>query len=188
MVAMPMRVRWTVSEDRMEILLSHSLSPTTEHMRKLLSLSFMGYLLLASCGGPMPDPNMDKEASNKKAFEKIMSAWDSGDSAIFDSLIADNFVEHNPDPMIKSTGRQHWKDMMKMYRGQFPDMKGKPQVITADGDWVTSVATVSGTQTGMMMGKPGSGHSLTDVTGTRRFGATVHILNLSAPVIEKINR
>ncbi len=134
-------------------------------MRKLLPLSILTTALLASCGAPAPDPNIAKEDANKKSFQRLMSAWDSGDSTIFDSLIANNFVDHNPDKRMHSTGRQLWKDMMKAYRGAFPDMKGTPQVIMADADWVMGCATVSGTQTGMMMGKPGCGKAMKDVTG-----------------------
>jgi predicted ester cyclase len=124
--------------------------------------------LLASCGGgPTPEQKalMDKEVANKAAFEKLMSAWDSGNEAILDSLIADNFVEHNPDPNIHSTGRQHWKDMMKEYKASFPDMKATPHVTMVDGDWVAGCATVSGTNTGPMGPMPATNKPVKDLTG-----------------------
>lgn len=126
--------------------------------------------LLAACGGGGPTPEQkalaDKEAMNKAAFEKIMKVWETGDTASYDSLIADNFNEHNPDPSIPSTGRQHWKDMYKVYHGSFPDMKASPQVLMVDGDWVAGCATMNGTNTGPMgPGMPATNKAVKDLTG-----------------------
>lgn len=125
--------------------------------------------LLAGCssGGPTPEQKAlaDKEAGNKAAFEKIMHAWDNSDSAVYDSLIADNFTEHNPDPNIHSTGRQHWKDMLRIYKGSFPDMKATPQVMLVDGDWVAGCATMSGTNSGAMGPMPATNKPVKDLTG-----------------------
>ncbi|MEO8591373.1 MAG: ester cyclase [Flavobacteriales bacterium] len=113
--------------------------------------------LLAACSsGPSPEmqANMDKMAANKKAYEALMNCWSTGDKAMADSLLADNFMTHNPDPMIKSTGKQAWLEAMDMYRGMNPDMKGEGKVIIADGDWVGAVAMVAGTNTGSAPGMP----------------------------------
>ena len=109
--------------------------------------------LLASCGGgPTPEQKAlaDKEAANKAAFENIGKAWDTGDEKLLADNMADNFVTHNPDPMIPSTGKQHMIDCMKTYRASSPDMKAEGKVMLVDGDWVCGVAMIKGTNTGDM--------------------------------------
>jgi predicted ester cyclase len=91
-----------------------------------------------------------KEAANKAAYEKLMNGWASGDKAVFEEMLADNFVTHNPDPMIKSTGKQNWLDALAMYHAANPDMKAEMKQIVADGDWVSSSAMIRGTNTGDM--------------------------------------
>jgi len=111
--------------------------------------------LLAACNsGPSPEmqANMDTEAANKKAYEALMNTWASGDKATMDSILADNFMTHNPDPMVQSTGKQSWLDGMDMYRAMNPDMKGEGKLIIAEGDWVGAVAMVGGTNTGSVEG------------------------------------
>jgi predicted ester cyclase len=109
--------------------------------------------LLAACGAPA-DPNAEKEAANKAAFENISKAWNTGDEKLLADNLADNFVTHNPDPMIKSTGKQQWIDALKMYKASSPDMMGEGKVMVVDGDWVAGVAMVKGTNTGDMPGMP----------------------------------
>jgi predicted ester cyclase len=120
--------------------------------RNILSIA-AGLALLTACGGgPTPEEKakMDKEAANKAAFENIGKAWDAGDEKLLADNLADNFVTHNPDPMIPGNGKQHTIDAMKTYRGSSPDMKAEGKVLLADGDWVAGVAMIRGTNTGDM--------------------------------------
>ena len=109
-------------------------------------------LFSACSSGPTPEQTamMNKEATNKAAFENIMKAFEAGDKAAMGELLADNFMTHNPDASIKSTGKQHWLDQMDMYRAASPDMKGDGKAMVAEGDWVAGVAMVKGTNTGDM--------------------------------------
>ena len=131
-------------------------------LNKILSATAIAALFTACSGDPstVKDPMMDKEAANKAAFETIQKAFTTGDPKLFDGVVADNMVLHNPDPSIKSTGKQAWIDGLNFYKGMFPDMDAKIEQIVADGDWVTGVMTVTGTQTGMVDGKPGSGKKI----------------------------
>jgi predicted ester cyclase len=104
----------------------------------------------ANCPDPGSHANAEKEAANKAAFENIMKAWNTGDEKLLADNLADNFQTHNPDPMITSTGKQHWIDAMKAYKASSPDMAGEGKVMLADGDWVAGVAMVKGTNTGDM--------------------------------------
>ena len=124
--------------------------------RKIL-WSATAVALLAACGGgPTPEQKAlaDKEAANKAAFENIGKAWDTGDEKLLGDNLADNFMTHNPDPMIPSTGKQHMIDQMKTYRASSPDMKAEGKVMLVDGDWVCGVAMIKGTNSGESMGMP----------------------------------
>lgn len=117
-------------------------------------------LLVACGGGPTPEQKalMDKEAANRAAFENIGKAWNTGDEKLLVDNLADNFVMHNPDPMIPSTGKQQIIDQMKMYRGSSPDMSAEGKAMLVDGDWVAGVAMIKGTNTGDMgPGMPATG-------------------------------
>lgn len=116
-------------------------------------LSMMAVALLASCGGgPTPEQKAlaEKEATNKAAYEKLMKAFSTNDKAAMSEVLADNFMSHNPDPMVKSTGKQAWLDACDMYMAASPDMKGEMKVMIVDGDWVGGTAMVKGTNTGSM--------------------------------------
>jgi predicted ester cyclase len=120
--------------------------------RNILSLAAAAALLASCGGGPTPEQKAlaDKEAANKAAFENIGKAWNTGDEKLLSENIADNFVNHNPDPMIKGSGKQQYIDAMKTYLASSPDMKGESKVVLVDGDWVAGVAMVKGTNTGEM--------------------------------------
>ncbi len=122
-------------------------------MRKTILSTITIMAVLAGCSsGPSADQKalMDKEAVNKAAFENIMKAWNTGDEKLLSDNLADNFMTHNPDPMIKSTGKQQMIDAMKTYMASSPDMKGEGKVMLVDGDWVAGVAMIKGTNTGPM--------------------------------------
>ncbi|HRH70011.1 MAG TPA: ester cyclase [Flavobacteriales bacterium] len=118
-------------------------------------------VIFSACGGgvtPEQQAQMDKEAANKAAFENIGKAWNTGDEKLLADNLADNFMTHNPDPMIQSTGKQQIIDQMKTYRGSSPDMSAEGKVMLVDGDWVAGVAMVKGTNTGDMgPGMPATG-------------------------------
>ncbi len=109
--------------------------------------------LLAACGGgPTPEQKalMDKEAANKAAFENIGKAWNTNDEKMLGELIADNFVNHNPDPSVPGEGKAQYIAAMKTYIASSPDMKADGKVMLVDGDWVAGVAMIKGTNTGEM--------------------------------------
>lgn len=122
-------------------------------MRTKTLLTISAIAMLGACNsGPSPEQKamVDKEATNKAAYIKLMNAWDTGNKAAMSEVLADNFVTHNPDPDIKSTGKQQWLDALDMYRGMSPDMKADPKQLIVDGDWVAGVAMIKGTNTGPM--------------------------------------
>ena len=128
--------------------------------RTILPIAVVAVLFYACGGGPTPEQQaqMDKEAANKAAFENIGKAWNTGDEKLLADNLADNFMTHNPDPMIQSTGKQQFIDAMKTYRTSSPDMNAEGKVMLVDGDWVAGVAMIKGTNTGDMgPGMPATG-------------------------------
>jgi len=122
-------------------------------MKRNILWSAAAVVLLAACGGgPTPEQKAlaDKEAANKAAFENIGKAWNTGDEKLLSENIADNFVNHNPDPMIPGEGKARYIAAMNSYLASSPDMKAEGKVMMVDGDWVCGVAMVKGTNTGDM--------------------------------------
>lgn len=117
-----------------------------------LSMIALVGLFSACASGPTPEQKAmaDKEAANKAAYENLGKAWNTGDEKLLGELIADNFVNHNPDMSIPGSGKQQYIDAMKTYLASSPDMKGEGKVMLVDGDWVAGVAMIKGTNTGDM--------------------------------------
>lgn len=116
--------------------------------------------LFSACGnGPSPEQKAlaEKEAANKAAYEKFNAAWEAKDKATLSELLSDDFVTHNPDPMIPSTGKQQILDQVDAYFGMSSDMKASGQVMLVDGDLVAGVALIKGTNDGAMGDMPATG-------------------------------
>jgi predicted ester cyclase len=131
---------------------------------KKLTLLAGAALLLASCGGPAADPKAEVTAKNKEAMQKINEMFMSGNTDGIENYVADNVVEHNPDPMIKSTGIQYLKDAIKTYKAGYPDMKFNILSLVAEGDMAVMHFNMTGTNTGQMGDYPPTNKAV-DVNG-----------------------
>ena len=86
---------------------------------------------------------------------KIYKAFDDGNMNVLDQYIAKDAVDHaEMPPEIKSTGLQAVKDMCKMHKAAFPDMKTKVHTIASAGDTVMAYVISTGTNSGPFMGMP----------------------------------
>ncbi|MEJ6979551.1 ester cyclase [Pedobacter sp. P351] len=95
------------------------------------------------------------QVKNKEVTAKIMKAFDDGDANALDNLIAADAVSHSEmPPEIKSTGLQAVKEMLKMQKAAFPDIKTKIHVMAVAGDTVIAYFTSTGTNSGSFMGMP----------------------------------
>ena len=131
---------------------------------KTLTLLAGAAFMLASCGGPAADPKAEMMAKNKEAVQKINDMFMSGTSDGIENYVAENMVEHTPDPMIKSTGIQYLKDAIRTYKLQFPDLKFTTLSMAAEGDWVMTHFNMTGTNTGPMGDMPATNKTV-DVNG-----------------------
>jgi predicted ester cyclase len=134
--------------------------------KTLLAIAAMGMPLFFSCNNMKPDDEKAENA-NKKIVDRICNAYMTGETAVFDSVISPDVVEHTPDPGLKSTGIQAWKDAAKMYHDAYPNSTLTDRVIVADNDLVSMLAKLKGKNTGTMGGMPATNKDidiyLTDV-------------------------
>ena len=97
----------------------------------------------------------DPAARNKAAAIKIITAFDNGDVDAFDAVIARDVKSHSEmPPGMKSTGLEAVKEMCKMNKTAFPDMKSRVHTVAAAGDTVVVFYTSEGTNTGSLYGQP----------------------------------
>src|ERR1041384_5294966 len=95
------------------IFAGQTLNHTT--MKKLTYLFVSAIFMMASCQNQMHSGNAEMEAKNKEAVQKVFDAFSSGNSDSLANYVAENMIDHNPDPMVKSTGLQELKDVIAMY-------------------------------------------------------------------------
>lgn len=95
------------------------------------------------------------QAKNKEITAKIFKAFDDGDANALENLIAQDVVSHSEmPPEIKSTGLPAVKEILKMHKAAFPDIKTKIHVMAVAGDTVITYFTSTGTNSGPFMGMP----------------------------------
>jgi steroid delta-isomerase-like uncharacterized protein len=85
----------------------------------------------------------------------IEEAFNKGNVAAIDELIADNYVNHTGGNEVR--GREAMKAFVRTYRSAFPDYHCTIEDQIADGDKVVTRWTVRGTQEGELMGIPPTG-------------------------------
>ena len=98
---------------------------------------------------PIPGMTTTKRsAKNLAASDVVMKAFQTGDISGIDSVIADDFIDHT-DRGDKN-GKDSLKSMIKFVHTNFKDMKFDKVRDAADGDYVYSWITYSGTGDGTM--------------------------------------
>jgi steroid delta-isomerase-like uncharacterized protein len=91
----------------------------------------------------------------KKAYDWFNSkSWDS-----LATIIAADYIEHNPDQGQKP-GFDGLKAQFQQYYATFPDMKMEMKDITAEGDRVMTRVVITGTMTGKMGDVPSNGKKM----------------------------
>jgi steroid delta-isomerase-like uncharacterized protein len=97
------------------------------------------------------------EEQNKEWVKQFYSAvLDNGKVNLLDTLVADNYQEHEPLPGFEPN-KKGLKEFFTMMRSAFPDLKNEVHFMVAEGDDVVSYITMSGTHKGMYLGAPGTG-------------------------------
>jgi steroid delta-isomerase-like uncharacterized protein len=102
---------------------------------------------------------------NKAVARRFFEAWNEGDLDALDEVMSPDAENHDPqDPFPSDTGPEAAKKLVSMYREAFPDVRFEVEHQVAEGDYVVTRWTATGTHEGELMGIPGTGKSST-VTG-----------------------
>jgi steroid delta-isomerase-like uncharacterized protein len=103
---------------------------------------------------------------NKRISRRVAEeGFSRGNEAVFDELVAENFVNHDPSvPPDLPPGREGLKALARFYRSAFPDAQLTIEDLIAEGDKVVSRYTARGTHQGDFGGIPPTGKQVT-VTG-----------------------
>jgi steroid delta-isomerase-like uncharacterized protein len=94
------------------------------------------------------------------AMERLYELINAGDIDGFGDLLADDFVEHEEMPGLEPN-REGVKQMFRMYRASFPDLRMEVEEALPSGDKVVGRVRATGTHTGeAFMELPASGKSV----------------------------
>ena len=131
-------------------------------MKIFLTLSsslFLLSFLFISC--QQQSMKQDNSAKNKAAMMKIYEAFNTGNTDSLGNYVAEDAIDHQMDTMItKKQGVAGLKEMIAAYRMSFPDLKFNIMAMAASGDTVLTYVTMTGTNSGMMMGMPPTNKSI----------------------------
>ena len=119
-------------------------------------------VIAASCN--MPNPNMGnaKGEVNKERMQQFYDQVINGHNvAMLDSFCMPDFVDHNPDPPHTGKGIDDIKANFTEFMTAYPDIHVTTKFMVVQGDTVVSYVTMSGTNTGPMMGMPATNKSFT---------------------------
>lgn len=99
---------------------------------------------------------------NKAISQRIpLEVFEQGRVAVVDEICAPNIIEHGTPPPGIPQGREGIKAIAMALRKGFPDIKFKIDHQIAEGDFVASYVTVSGTHKGEIFGMPATGKHAT---------------------------
>jgi predicted ester cyclase len=98
--------------------------------------------------------------TNKALARRIpFEAYNQGNIAVFDEVVAENLVDHFPPPGFPA-GREGYKMFVPALRAAFPDLQATLDLEIADGDKVVHRVTVHGTHQADFMGIPATGRQV----------------------------
>jgi len=107
---------------------------------------------------------------NKAVFRRIVEeVFNQGRLETADEL-GTGYIEHSPAPG-QGPGIEGFKDMVRLFRGAFPDLRVTIEDLIAEGDRVAGRMTTTGTHRGQFLGLA--------PTGKRFSIAEIHILRFA---------
>ncbi|KQY38363.1 hypothetical protein ASD42_08015 [Nocardia sp. Root136] len=97
---------------------------------------------------------------NKATAKRLFDAWNARDLDVFDELMSADAIDHDPqNPFAEVHGPDGIKRLVQMYLAAFSDQRFLVNEQIAEGDFVTTRWTGTGTNDGEMMGMPATGKS-----------------------------
>jgi len=121
-------------------------------MRKFLLAAFAGLLCFSSCNNTATVAGENKDNSmaqkNLEASRAIGKAFETGNTNVLDSVVADDFLDHTDRGDVR--GRDSLKAMVQMIHDNMKDMKSETIKDLADDEYVFSWMRFTGTSDGSM--------------------------------------
>jgi steroid delta-isomerase-like uncharacterized protein len=97
----------------------------------------------------------------RRSFDEI---WNTGNLDVADELFSPDYVNHDPTSPEVPPGPEGVKQLARMYRRAFPDLRFTVDEMLATGDKVITRWTGQGTHRGPLRGLPATGRQVR-VTG-----------------------
>lgn len=104
---------------------------------------------------------MSTEQNKAISRRMPLEVFEQGRLAVVDEICAPDLIEHGTPPPGIPQGREGIKAIASALRKGFPDIKYKLDHQIAEGEFVASYVTVSGTHKGEIFGMPATGKHAT---------------------------
>ncbi len=101
---------------------------------------------------------------NKAVARAVFDAFNGGDPAELDDVVAPHAIDHDPYNPFAEEGREGLKKIIAMYRTAFPDLRFTIEDQIAEGDRVVTRWVGRGTHEGDLMGASATGKT-TEIGG-----------------------
>jgi steroid delta-isomerase-like uncharacterized protein len=99
---------------------------------------------------------------NKATAKRFYDAWTNGDLDAYDEILSADYQDHDTqNPFAETPGPDAAKRTAEMYRAAFSDSQFAIEAQFADGDFVVTRWTATGTNDGELMGMPATGKHVT---------------------------
>ena len=92
----------------------------------------------------------------EEVLHGIYEAINTGNLALLDEVVAPDYTEHSEG----FQGVEPFKQQLAAFRAAFPDLRVTVEDLLIDGDRFASRTTVTGTNTGDLMGMPATGKQI----------------------------
>jgi predicted ester cyclase len=142
-------------------------------MKKLVYLALAAGFLTACTPKPKETPVVvDNGPAMKARFTAVNDCFNTGNTAAIDTLLAEDGIDHAEDTtMHLPKGPAGLKKMIDMVREGETGFKSEIKKMIVEGDMLMAYGTMSGTNTGPMMGMPATNKAWSyDFADVIRFG------------------
>lgn len=125
----------------------------------LLLIAIAG--LTASCGSKNPGSMRNRNAANRETMQRFYDeVMNAHNPAMIDSFCTADFIDHQADPRYPA-GMEGLRAAFTDFFAAYPDLHVKTNFVVAKGDTVFAQFTMTGTNSGSMMGMPATNKQIT---------------------------
>lgn len=115
-------------------------------MKQIARMIFVG-LMLVMIGAGSVSAQGDNAQRNKQMFLEMVAQYNAGNREAFYSLLTDPFMMNQGDPVLAPMSPDGVRGYDGALAAAMPDIQMNPAVVIAQGDWVATQVTWTGTFT-----------------------------------------